>query len=183
MNKISRLVNFELSNNNIKSLLGKNIKIVSYDDLKNVSNIKDIFDNEQRVVLFFATETMSTGHWECLFIQDNTIIFFDSYGLAPDVAKTYVPEKLLIKLKEYPNYLTNLLDKAIDDGYDVVYNKTRYQQMKANVSTCGDWVVTRLLHRNLNGLQFQAYVNSLQKQENVANLDQAVSLYIYDLKK
>lgn len=182
MSKINlkKIEDYSLNEKNIKKILGKNIKIIEYSQLKYINNIDDIFDDEGRCILFFATESNTIGHWECLIKQDNRILFFDSYGLGIDKCKNYVSKKLLIKLNEYPNYLTDILNKS---GYNIFHNAVRYQKMEGDITTCGRHCCLRLLNEKMNGLQYRQFMNSLINFTNTTNYDQAVSKYLYSKYK
>lgn len=144
--------------------------------MKNINSIDDIFDSQGRCILFFATQSNTVGHWECLNKQGNNIFFFDSYGLNVDDCKEYVQKNLLIKLNEYPNYLTNLLKKS---GYNIYHNVIKYQKMEGNISTCGRHCCLRLLHKNMNTQEYKNYMDNLVKLLRVNSFDEAVTEYIY----
>ena len=156
---LQKLEDYSLSSSDIKKVL-KGVKIIEYSQLSNFNNIDDVFDKEGRFILFFATEAENIGHWQCCFKFENSIIFFDSYGLNVDEAKKYVPQKLEIQLKEYPNYLSDLLRQS---SYNVYHNSIKYQQMKGDITTCGKHSSFRLLNKKLNGQQYLKLMNSLKK--------------------
>ena len=119
-----------------------------------------------------------SGHWQLLMKDDDKIIFFDSYGLLPDQCKKWLSINNLVELKEYPNYLSDLLVLSKDR---IFYNPFRYQSYKHNVNTCGRWCVARALHKSINGKEFKNFVDTLRKQYKLLSDDQAISKYIYDI--
>jgi hypothetical protein len=176
---LSKELDYELSTTDIKKVLGKNTKIVKYSDLANLKSILDAFGNSNDCVLFDPIVSASNGHYECLFRNGNTITFFDSYGLPVDGFKKYVSStQQLQKLHELRNYLSDLLIQAQNQGYIVNYNPFQYQKFANDITTCGDHVSCRLLHKNLNGLQYKNYLQSLMKQFNVNTYDDVVVILI-----
>lgn len=175
---IKSLEKYSLSAKDIVNLVGSYVPIVRYPDLAdyNLNHFLKLFDNPKRgFVLFFETESMESGHWQCLFMDlDKQIHFFDSYGLKPDEAKDYLRKNTLIKLNESKPYLTKLLDKCIDLGYPVSYSPHQYQKMVGNVDTCGRWVSVRLYNSMKSDSQFVKYIESLKKRYNVGSDDEAV---------
>ncbi len=172
MKSIQSLESYALSSTDIKRIL-KGVKIVEYAQLATFQTADELFDASGRCVLFFATENDQTGHWECLFKQNDGIHFFDSYGLDVDEAKDYVSQQLEIQLREYPDYLSALLSKA---GVPVYHNPFKYQQFAADISTCGKHCVNRLLNQRLSGDQYLASMNAMKSQYNVSTYDEAVSV-------
>lgn len=173
--QLVKLEDIALSSIIIKKLL-PNIKIIEYSQLQNMKSIDEAFDKMGRFMLFFATESANIGHWECVFKQGNNIIFFDSYGLDVDMCKDYVKNNLLIKLKEYPDYLSNLLSKS---GYNVYHNSTKYQEMIGDISTCGRHCINRLTNKNLTAQQYLQLMNNLKQEFNSKTYDAALTEYQY----
>ena len=56
------------------------------------------------------------------------------------------------------NYLSNLLQKAYEDGYKIIYNPHKLQSDKRNVNDCGRHVVCRLLFKDLSLENYIKYI-------------------------
>jgi hypothetical protein len=146
---IERLVNYfkttDLDGNDITRLINKGP--VLYSDLKKYKNLNALLGSHGYAVLLYQTSSVSTGHFVCLFLRNNTIMFQDSYGFAPDTEQQYAnyDEKI-------PRYLTQLI-KA--DGRPLIWNKHDYQSKNPNVATCGRWACLRVMLRDLSNEQFQ----------------------------
>lgn len=180
MDDIKSLENKCLSDTDIRHILG-NVKIIAYPDLAKYNSIDQCFGPRDMFILFFEEDKEGgqvSGHWNYVQkLNNNKILFFDSYGLKVDQCKKWLPQYQLMKLKEYPNYLSDLINKS---DKTVVYNPYKYQSMKSGVNTCGDYVCLRALCRNMNGLQFKNYLDELKKKYNVQTYDEAVVEYIYE---
>jgi hypothetical protein len=182
---LKKIESYELSSSDIKRILGNDIKIIPYPDLKKYNNIEDIFDTKGRCVLFLIENKNGineNGHWQCIFRTGETINFFDSYGLAPNAWNKYISKTIQSKLNEIAGtMLMPLLKKASDKGFKIFYNHVKLQKMANDVNTCGDFVSTRLIKKDLSHYQFIEFLNNLKQSYNVKTFDEAVSKYIYDI--
>lgn len=177
---------YELSGKDMKKLLG-NVKILEYPELRNYTDINDVFDSQGRCVLFLIEQKDGdnvTGHWDALFSSvdkqgNKEINFFDSYGLPPNGWNKYVSMSIQKQLSEVNGtMLLPLLQKAKNQGYKVLYNHVKLQQMKPNVKTCGDFVSSRLLKKDLNNDEYIQFLDSLKSQYKVKTYDEAVCIFI-----
>ena len=55
---------------------------------------------------------------------------------------------------EYYRYLTQLLYNFTKKGGKVDYNQYQLQSKNPNITTCGNWVIARLIFRNLSTEHF-----------------------------
>jgi hypothetical protein len=176
---------YELTGPDIKNILGNDIKIIAYPDLRKYKDINDIFDSKGRCVLFLVESKNGndeSGHWQCIFRNQNTITFFDSYGLAPNEWNKYISKSIQKALNELAGtMLMPLLKKASNNGYTILYNHIKLQKMANNVNTCGDFVSTRLIKKELSNEQFINFLDGLKADYNVQTFDEVVSKYIYNI--
>lgn len=134
---------YSLSDDDIRKLLGEDIKITPYADLANVHNINELFDRKGRAILFFPQENERVGHWCAMIKEGRHIEFFDPYGDEPDAQKGGLSKGKLEQLHmDHPD-LTNLL---LDSGAKVIFNKVQLQKLSNHVQTCGRHCVCRLLY-------------------------------------
>jgi len=182
-----KIESYELTGNNMKQILGDDIKIISYPDLKNFTDIMQCFDTLGRCVLFLIENEQGNtmnGHYQCLIYHDdtNTIEFFDSYGMTPTGWNKYISKSIQQKLHEISGtLLVPLLKKAKSNGYKVIYNDKKLQQMKNDINTCGDFVSTRLLFHNLSIYNYIKMLDNLKTHYDVDNYDKVVSEYVYNI--
>jgi len=134
---------YSLSDDDIRKLLGEDIKITPYADLANVHNINELFDRKGRAILFFPQENERVGHWCAMIKEGRHIEFFDPYGDEPDAQKGGLSKSKLEQLHmDHPD-LTNLL---LNSGGRVIFNKVQLQKLSNHVQTCGRHCVCRLLY-------------------------------------
>jgi hypothetical protein len=150
-----RLGAYSLSNADINAILEPDTKIWVYPDFARMSSIEEAFDSLGRCIFLFLTESRTVGHWCCMWEKGKTIHYFDSYGLAPEAARKWMSEEQLEELGQEEPYLMRLLKAS---GRPVVYNKVKYQREGGDVATCGRWVVTRLVFKDLSDWKFHELV-------------------------
>ena len=134
---------YPLSDDDIRHILGKDIKIFTYPDLETMSSIEDCFDAKGRCIILFLTENETSGHWCCMMRKKKGIYFWDPYGEEPEEQKDGVPKSRLEQLDMDQPLLTELFRKS---GLPVYYNSHQYQTDRRGVNTCGRWCVARLLY-------------------------------------
>lgn len=135
-----------LSDAEIKHILGDDIKILTYDDLKGLRHIDEMFDNKGRSILLYTPFSPTEGHWTCLIRRPDSIEFFDSYGELPDNEDD---------LNGQPPILTKLMKQS---GLPVFFNTKQFQKDKEDIATCGKWCCARLLYKDKSIDQFNKVV-------------------------
>ena len=130
----------------------KDIEIITYNDLTNFNSIEELLDKPLDYTIILIEFKPNEGHWIGLLKYGKTIEFFDSYGKNP----TYWLGKSALNLN--PKILKKLLDKALEEGYNVVYNKIQYQLLKdQSVATCGRHLLNRIKMLKEFGLNSDDY--------------------------
>jgi hypothetical protein len=148
---LRKIRQYSLSNDDINAILDPDTKIFSYPKFADMDHIDEAFDPLGRCVFLFLTESPTSGHWVCMFKRGNIIEYFDSYGEKPEAQRSWLTEEQLNELGQGHPYLMDLLKKS---GYKVFYNTVQYQKDKADVNTCGRWVVARLVCKDLTNHEF-----------------------------
>ena len=136
-------MDYMVSGNDLKNILGDDLKIISFSDLKNYETIYDLLPEKKDYCVIFYTDDIKNGvkigHWTCLLRYKNYFEFFDSYGLSvEDELKFISPEKKR-RYGEETDYLENLLKPVKHD-----YNHHDFQAWKESHTTCGRWVIIRI---------------------------------------
>jgi hypothetical protein len=148
---------YSLSDADIRKLLGDNISIMTYPELKHLKHIDDCFDSEGRCVILFLTESENSGHWTGLLKRGTTVEFFDPYGDSPEGVRKEISPEMRETLDETRPYLNNLLNGS---GYKVSYNRNPFQQDKVGVNDCGRHVVMRLLNKDKTLDEYKSLIKS-----------------------
>ncbi len=141
---VKKVKAYPLGDDDIRKLLGDDIKIWNYPQLKGLSDIREMFDEKGRAILLFPNISPTAGHWTCLINKPDYIEFFDSYGDAPDTEQRGGMSKgRLEQLDIERPYLTKLLRAS---GKPVYYNHHPFQSESTDIATCGRHCVARLLY-------------------------------------
>ncbi len=140
---LGRIRQYPLSDDDLRRLLGSNIKIQTYPQLADYDSIDEVFDDLGRGILLFPNASPTMGHWTCLIKRPNKIEFFDPYGEAPEDQKDGMSKSRLEALDIERPYLTRLLRAS---GKPVFYNTHAFQKDRASIATCGRHCAVRLLY-------------------------------------
>jgi len=154
---LERVKEYPLSDGDIRRVLGNEIKIFTYPQLKSLRSADQLFDSKGRCIILYLTEGPNVGHWCCLMKRGDTIDFFDPYGDSPEEVKDGIPRSRLESLDMDSPYLTRLLRGS---GRKVFYNRHQYQKQRGDINTCGRHCVTRLLYAPLTEDKYYKVVQS-----------------------
>jgi hypothetical protein len=146
---------YTLSDDDIRRLLGGNIKITSYPDLDKVQHINELFDRRGRAIIFFPQQSQESGHWTAMIKNGREIEFFDPYGEPPDAQKDGLSRTKKEELRMTRPLLSDLLENS---GSRVIFNKVQLQEMADDVNTCGRHCVTRLLYSKYPIQRYRAMI-------------------------
>lgn len=132
-----------LSGEDLKNILGDDLRIIKFQDLKNYSNICQVLPKKKDYAVIFFTDDIKNdvniGHWTCIMRYKKKFYFFDSYGLKEEDELKFISNEKRRKFGEEIDYLKNLFNDV-----DYSYNKIDYQSWDDGVNTCGRFVVLRL---------------------------------------
>lgn len=188
-NEINSLIEKPMSSDSIEKYMrgGKlHANIVTMESITKYNNLSDVFKGNNHAILFTATNTINSGHWQCIFLDDNNLYFFDSYGMKPFELINKV--NLTIKDNDYGqnNNLSKLIHESRYFPNNCFMNTFEYQEKGSNVDTCGRHVVScliskdicnkRSIHFDLN--VYNVMVTELMKENKFKNYDETVSFIV-----
>lgn len=150
----------------------KDIKIYKYNEIDKFNDINGLLYPTDCCVILYVTENVDNnymGHWTCLLktVDDennNSINFFDSYGMIPDTEKKYIDKRYLELSDQKENTLTQLLYNEHLNDSSIEYNEKRLQKMNPDINTCGKHILFRLWLKELSMNNFQKFIEKLKKQ-------------------
>ena len=168
-NYILKLIHKSLSDNDLKHILGGDLKIIKYADLAKYKSIDEVLTKERdyAILLYVDNETPSTisGHWVAIARNKDLYMFFDSYGLKPDEEFHFISLKKRYEVHEYKPYLTNLLRNV-----NYIYNKVKYQNKDYMVDTCGSHCTMFLWYfknQDMDLPEYQQFMKIIHDKNNV----------------
>ena len=135
-NQISK----SLSGSEVLKLLDNKANLFSYSQLHTINSIDELLGQYKKCVLLYHT-SQNYGHYVCVWENNNTLFFFDSYGSKPDTQLKFLPTHLKEELNSNHNYLIRLM---FNSGKKVEFNEYQLQSRENNITTCGRWCVNRL---------------------------------------
>jgi hypothetical protein len=178
--KINKIVKKPLSDNELKTILGKDLKILMYPDLAKYSSIEQLLPNpnDYCIILIVESETKFniSGHWTALLKYDGAYEYFDPYGNGVDVdLMTWMDAKTRARLSESKPYLRHLLKNKT-----YTFNRTKYEILRKGVNTCGSHCAYRI-HKfqkaNFTLAEYQQHMNNLSKQYGIS-YDKIVARFV-----
>jgi len=136
-------MDYMVSSEDLKNILGDDLKIITFSDLKNYNDIYELLPKKKDYCVIFYTDDIKNGvnigHWTCLMRYKNYFEFFDSYGLTVNEELKFISPDKRKRYGEETDYLENLL-KPVKHNY----NHHDFQAWNDEVSTCGRWVIIRI---------------------------------------
>jgi len=137
------IMDYMVSSNDLKNVLGDDLKIISFSQLKNYKNIYELLPEKKDYCVIFYTDDIKNGvnigHWTCLMRYKNYFEFFDSYGLTENQELKFISPDKKKRFGEETDYLYKLL-KPVKHNY----NHTDFQAWNDHTTTCGRWVILRI---------------------------------------
>jgi hypothetical protein len=161
--------------------LGKNFNknIIKYSDIENYDNIDQLLPGKKAFKIILIEDSFNSGHWLCILKYNNTIEYWNSYGLKPSIELDGISSVVNRQLDQDVKHLNILLNKAMNK-YEILYNKTKFQKFNDNVATCGRHTILRCVmfkNMNLDIYQYGAFMDELRKQFKLT-YDQLVTLLV-----
>lgn len=152
INYIKKAESIDLTNDDIMKITDGNCNILSYSDLYHINDIDEAFGGKNNLVLLYEISD-SVGHWVVLLKRGNNIEFFDSYGMQIDEELAYTGNYY----KDGEAHLTRLLKSS---KYSYFSNKTRFQERKTDVNTCGRHCALRIKFSHMDLLTYTKFINN-----------------------
>ena len=75
---ILKLINKPLSDADIARILGNDVKIVKYSELRHLQDIDDLLTNDKDYCIILYEDAPDRGHWTALCKYDGLYEHFDS---------------------------------------------------------------------------------------------------------
>lgn len=143
LDKMKDILNYSLSDSDIKSVLGLDTKIIEYNDFSKYKSIYDLLPNEKDFVVVLVESKINSGHWCALLRYNNTIELWDSYGGNIANELNFISRKMNKFLHQSKAELHQLL-KTVKPEDEIIYSTTKLQQESPNIATCGRYTCLRI---------------------------------------
>jgi hypothetical protein len=158
-------MDYSLSNFDIMDLLKGQTKVITYDQLAKYKTIDELLSPYGSVViLYINSPTGDYGHWCAVIKHADRIEHFDSYSMVPDGEFKMIDKKTRkLNYKGLP-YLSKLLYKS---KYEIEYNHEQLQAFGDDISTCGRWVVLRIILKDIPLNEFIKLIKDTEMDPDV----------------
>jgi hypothetical protein len=156
-----------MTNFDLEKYLGINPSdLIKYSELSNYKSIEELLPEKDSFKVLLIEDKYNSGHFVGLFRFDKTIEYFNSYGEKYDTDWRFIPKMVRRILGQATNDLTRLFKKAKADGFNVVWNSKKLQELNDKIQTCGRYVVMR---RHLGQMGFTKLEDFIQKLDDLRN--------------
>jgi hypothetical protein len=137
-------------------ITGLKLKFVPYEKMYTFTNINQLLP---RTLILYELNTV--GHFCAIFINDEGINFFDSYGRMIDKYLSNINDDYYKHTlhQDFP-YLIKLFDSS---NNRIIYNEYCYQNK--NTATCGIWCLIRLIYSSLSNEEFHDYFKNIDDKK------------------
>ena len=152
MSYILKLVHKPLSDADLTTILGNDLKIIKYSELDEYSDLDELLPNDLDYCIILYEKNLNSGHWVCLCKYGGVIEFFDPYGFKPDRPLKWISMAKRRMLDEASPDLTHLLRRE-----HYIYNDTKYQDPDDFVNTCGSHCCHRIYRLKNEGMSLEQY--------------------------
>lgn len=119
---------------------GSGDQIIKYSSLAAYKNINELLPDDGYKIILIESKKNS-GHWTVLIKLNDTITFFDSYGIYPDDELNFVSKVANRLLGNKHDQIRRLMNTFPNKK---MYSKTKYQSNKSDVNTCGRWCLVAI---------------------------------------
>jgi hypothetical protein len=159
-------------------------QIVKYSELADYNKIEDLLPTDNSFKIILIEDRFNAGHWVCVLRYKNkgksTIEYFNSYGAKWDTDWKFINKMMRIILGQNTNEMTRLMNQAEKDGFEVVWNRKKFQKLGSNIQTCGRHCVMRIEALKMGYDSIDDYEKLIKKfkTETGGNADYVVAKYI-----
>jgi hypothetical protein len=157
--KMQSLVSQSLSDKQIMKLVEGKARLVTHDKIRQFDTLEQLLGKHKACIILYVGSLPNNsiyGHWCCVFMSNDKVVYFDPYGNPPDDPLTYMSADAI---KEFGNQpaLGPLLSKY--RGL-VVYNTVKLQKKDKAIANCGRLTGLRLQFRDLSSDDFNRLLHS-----------------------
>lgn len=153
---------YSLSDSDLKSVLGQDLRIIKYADLDNFKSLNELLPHNNSYLVILIESEVNSGHWCALSFRDNVFTMFDSYGCDLRDELDFISRAKNYILGNTKKELTDLI-KNTEDCCQVLYNKERLQSKNPGVASCGRWICAYLSYFKM-GYDLQGFLDFIYKE-------------------
>ena len=165
MSSILKIINKALSDEDLRKILGSDLKILKYSDIDNYNDLDELLPNPVDYCIILYEEKLNSGHWVCLCKYNRIIEYFDPYGFRPDRPLKWIDMRKRRMLDQDSPDLSHLLSRE-----QYIYNDTKYQKPDDFINTCGSHFchrIFRLKNDETTLEDYHQYMKSIKSEFHI----------------
>jgi len=148
--EMKRRLKTPLSDDDIdKYFDGHKTEIMKYHELENYNSIDELLPKPFDYKIILIETKHNRGHWVLLMKRDNTIEYFNSYGVNADIQKNSLNKMMNKMLGQKEDFVSRLIRKS---KKKYVINNIPFQNKNPEIATCGRWCIIRILTAEKTGM-------------------------------
>lgn len=173
---LENLYQIKLSQDDIQKIC-PGVKIITYSELIYINDLLEfLMEHDNKIIVFYQTESANNGHWTCLINHGQSVEFFDPYGYDLQTLfsrSPYLHKQIRNDVMSYHlNYIQNTYKKQI------IINTVRFQKRNDDdINTCGRHTCVRL---RFSFLSLQEYTRLFDYKHGDTIVSLLTSLYSSD---
>ena len=140
---MKKKLNYSLSDSDLNSVLGDDLRIIKYADLDNFKSLNELLPHNNSYLVILIESEHNSGHWCALSFRDNCYTMFDSYGCDLREELDFISRAKNFILGNTKKEMSDLI-KNTSDCCEIIFNKERLQSKNSGVARCGRWVACYL---------------------------------------
>ena len=153
--EIKRRLRTPLSDDDVdKYFEGHKTEILKYSALENFNTIDELMPKPFDYKIILIETKQNQGHWVLLMKINNTIEYFNSYGVNADIQKNSLNKMMNRMLGQKEDFVTRLIRNS---KKKYVINNIPFQNKNPEIATCGRWCIIRILTAEKTGMDLTAF--------------------------
>ena len=172
MSKVNKSIGIPLSNLEIENFLSSfsSTSYISYSSLPSYASLRDLFYDADFRVILLESDFNNVGHWIVILDRGADVYeYFDPLAFAPDDLQSFLNRGDMRKVTYFKDILQRtrkLNPKTYLEYYQRSPKTPSIQDIKA--STCGKWVIQRVLSQKMSLLDFLDMFKRSAKANNIS---------------
>lgn len=142
---------YSFTDQDMLNITDNKYKIWVYENIDDAKSIDDLMGPNKGCIILYQLDNEYNGHWISMWLNGDTIYYFDPYALKIDQILNYSKYSKKHNGGKAVPHLSQLIESS---PYKIIYNKNKYQRLLQDVNTCGRWAGFRLRHRNMTDIEF-----------------------------
>lgn len=162
-----------LTDKQIKKYLGSSTEIIKYSDLNDIDDIEYLLPYHKSFVIILIEHEINKGHWIALLRYNNIIEAFNSYGNKPNKEDFVMSDEYNLKVlqQDENNLKLNYLLEKVKNKFEIIYNNVPFQSENQKVSTCGRWLILRIIMMLYFDMDLEDFVEFMEEQKENLKMD------------